>query len=230
MVTAFAALATALFLAHVAALPARGRVGIALSPDGLAPVELPAFLGSDWIGRRTDVSEVERQLLPADTGFSRRTYVLIADPSQQVFLSIVLSGHDRTSIHRPELCLVGQGWTIRGSFTHRFDYPGDGRGFPATVLRVEKEIATGTGRVLVPQLVAYYFVGGDTVVASHWHRIATDAWNRVAHGRADRWAYVLIQTGASDGEDAALRRIQTVLDGTLQVFQKPGLSTGGKQT
>lgn len=230
LVTAFAALATALFLAHVASLPARGRVGIALGPDGLAPVELPAFLGSDWIGRRTDVSEVERQLLPADTGFSRRTYVLIADPSQQVFLSIVLSGHDRTSIHRPELCLVGQGWTIRGSSRHYFDYPGAERGFPATVLRVEKEIATRQGRVRVPQLVAYYFVGGDSVVASHWDRIATDAWNRVAHGRVDRWAYVLIQTGALDGEAAALRRIQTVLDGTLKVFQKPGLSTGGKQT
>jgi exosortase len=230
LVTASAALATALFLAHVAALPARGRAGIALSPDGLAPVELPAFLGSDWIGRRTDVSEVERELLPPDTGFSRRTYVLIADPSEQVFLSIVLSGHDRTSIHRPELCLVGQGWTIRDSFTHRFGYPGDGRGFPSTVLRVEKEIATRKGSVMIPQLVAYYFVGDDTVVASHWDRIATDAWNRVAHGRADRWAYVLIQTGASDGEDAALRRIQTVLDGTLKVFQKPGLSIGGKQT
>jgi exosortase len=230
LVTMLAALATALFLAHVAALPARGRVGIVLGPDGRAPVELPAFLGNDWIGRRTEVTEVERQLLPADTGFSRRTYVSLADPSKQVFLSIVLSGRDRTSIHRPELCLVGQGWTILGSFTHHFDCPGNLPGFPATVLRVEKAFPTPRGRVVVSQLVAYYFVGGDSVVASHWDRIATDAWNRVAHGRADRWAYVLIQTGASDGETAALRRIQTVLDGTLGVFQKPALSTEGKQT
>jgi exosortase len=230
LVTASVALAIALFLAHVGSLPARGRVGIALSPDGRAPVELPTFLGTDWIGRRTEVTEVEHQLLPADTGFSRKTYVSLADPSKQVFLSIVLSGRDRTSIHRPELCLVGQGWTLLGSFTRPFDYPGAPSGFPATVVRVEKEFATAKGSVVVPQLVVYYFVGGDGVVASHWDRLATDAWNRVAHGRADRWAYVLIQTGASDGEAAALSRIQTVLDGTLRVFQKPGLPSGGKQT
>jgi exosortase len=210
------------FLVHVSHLPSRGRAGIALTPDGLEPVELPTFLGTDWIGRRTEVTEVERQLLPPDTGFSRKTYVSIADPANQAFVSIVLSGRDRTSIHRPELCLVGQGWTILGSFAHPFAYPGRAAGFPATVLKVEKEVVTPRGRAKVPQLVAYYFVGGDFIVATHWERIMRDAWNRVVHGRADRWAYVLIQTGDSDGEAAALARIQTILDGTLPAFQKGG--------
>jgi hypothetical protein len=81
---------------------------------------------------------------------------------------------------------------------------------------------TPKGRVKVPQLFAYYFVGSGTVVATHWQRIAMDAWNRVVHGRSDRWAYVVVQTGDSDGEAAALGRIQTILDGTLPVFQKQG--------
>jgi hypothetical protein len=50
---------------------------------------------------------------------------------------------------------------------------------------------------------------------------AHDAWNRVAHARADRWAYVLLQTDASDGEPAALARMQAVLDATLPAFQRP---------
>jgi EpsI family protein len=220
--TALAAALTALFLVHVSEQPARGRVGVALEPDGLGPVELPSFIGTDWIGRRTEVTAVERQVLPADTGFSRKIYISVADPSVQVFLSIVLSGRDRTSIHRPELCLVGQGWTIRGSFAHEFEFPGHGSGFPATVLRVEKEVLTEQGRRVVPQLVAYYFVGGDVVVATHWDRIMRDAWNRVAHGRADRWAYVLIQTGEPEGEDEALKRIQAILDGTVPMFQRAG--------
>jgi exosortase/archaeosortase family protein len=218
----FVAAITAAFLSHIAGLPSTGRAGISLTPDGREPVELPTFLGTDWIGRRTEVTEIEREILPADTGFSRKTYISIADPSKQAFMSIVLSGHDRTSIHRPEVCLVGQGWTIRGSFPHNFSYPGKSGGFPATVLRVEKEVSTRTGKVTVPQLVAYYFVGGDVVVASHWDRLVRDAWNRVAHGRADRWAYVLIQTSALDGEPSALLRIQTILDGTLPVFQRAG--------
>jgi hypothetical protein len=188
----------------------------------LNPIELPTFLGTDWIGRRSEVTDFERQVLPPDTGFSRRIYVSLADPTKQAFLSIVLSGRDRTSIHRPEYCLVGQGWTIRGSFTHRFSYPGVAGGFPATVLRVEREVLAPGGRVVVPQLFAYYFVGGDVIVSTHWERIGRDALDRVLHGTSDRWAYVVVQTGDSDGETAALARIQTILDGTLPVFQKHG--------
>lgn len=215
-----ASMAVAAWLNHVAHLPERGRAGIALTRDGLAPVELPTFVGTEWIGKAAEVTEVERQLLPPDTGFSRKVYVSVADPSNRVFLSIVLSGRDRSSIHRPELCLVGQGWTIRESAEHVFSRAGVGRDFKATLLRVERKASTPKGEVRIPQLVAYYFVGGDTIAATHWERLATDAWNRVFHGRADRWAYVLMQTGDSDGEQAALGRFQEVLDGALPIFQK----------
>jgi exosortase len=220
--TVATSLLVAVFLFHVSQLPPKGRCGIRLEADGLSPVELPTFIGSDWIGRRTAVTEVERQILPPDTGFSRRTYVSLSDPSKQAFLSIVLSGRDRTSIHRPELCLIGQGWTILGSFAHQFTFPDRRATIPATVLRVQSDVMTENGRVKVPDLVAYYFVGGDLIVASHWERMVRDAWNRVIHGRSDRWAYVLILTEESDGEAAALARIQTILDGTLPVFQNPG--------
>ncbi|HEY5078738.1 MAG TPA: exosortase/archaeosortase family protein, partial [Opitutaceae bacterium] len=160
-VVAGASMIAAAFLVHIASLPGAGSSGIRLKPDSADPVDLPTFIGTEWVGRRTEVTEFERQVLPPDTGYSRKTYVSLADPSKQAFMSIVLSGRDRTSIHRPELCLVGQGWTIRGSFLHQFAYPGDKAGFPATVLRVEKQAMTPRGRVVVPQLFAYYFVGGD---------------------------------------------------------------------
>jgi EpsI family protein len=214
-----------LFLHRLAQMPPRGQVGVVLGADGLNPVELPAFLGTDWIGQRAEVSAVEREILPPDTGFSRKNYAFVADRTKDVFLSIVLSGRDRTSIHRPELCLVGQGWTIDDAASQAFRFPAgsadSGREFPATVLRVRREVPTARGRMVVPQLVAYWFVAGDTVVASHWRRFMHDAWNRVARARADRWAYVLMQTDARDGEAAALARMQAVLEGTLPVFQKP---------
>jgi exosortase len=221
------AVAEMIFLAHLAGLPPRGTAGVRLAADGLNPVELPVFLGMEWIGRRAEVSAVEREVLPPDTGFSRKDYVAIADSTQRVFLSVVLSGRDRTSIHRPELCLVGQGWTINATGGHRFSYPGNpARDFPATVLHVQREVRTPRGTVVVPQLVVYWFIGGDTVVASHWERLAVDAWNRVVHARADRWAYVLMQTDARDGEAAALGRMQAVLNQTLPAFTEP--PQGGK--
>lgn len=210
-----------LFLHHLANSPVRGEVGVVLAADGRDPVELPAFIGTDWIGRRTEVTAVEREILPPDTGYSRKLYVNVADPAQSVFLSIVLSGRDRTSIHRPELCLVAQGWTITGASRHRFAYPGKaGAGFPATVLPVRREMATPRGTITIPQLTAYWFVDRDTVVASHWSRFARDTWNRIFRARPDRWAYILMQTDATDGEEAALARMQEVLDGTLPTFQR----------
>lgn len=208
------------YLAHRASLKPEEAAGVALSPDGTNPVELPTFLGSDWMGRSIEPTSVERSILPPDTGYSRKLYMSTEGPNHQVLLSIVLSGRDRTSIHRPELCLVGQGWTIDGSFVRAFRYPGrDGAAFEATVLRVHRqEDSNGP----VPELVVYWFAGRDTIVATQSQRMLLDAWNRVVHGRADRWAYVLLQTGARDGEDAALKRIQRILDEALPVFQRRG--------
>lgn len=207
-------------LHRIAALPPQGQVGVALAVDGVNPIDLPAFIGTEWGGRHAEVTAVERAILPPDTGYSRKVYVSLGAPAPAVFVSVVLSGRDRTSIHRPELCLVGQGWTIAEQRAHRFSRAG-GEAFPATVLRVQRERATPRGREIVPELVAYWFVTGDTVVANHWQRLVLDAWNRVAHRRVDRWAYVLVQTDATDGEAAALARFEAVLAGTLPVFQPP---------
>lgn len=227
-----------IFLHTLANLPPRGGTGVLLADDGRNPAELPAFLGTEWVGRRTEVTPIEREVLPPDTGYSRKLYVPLHDPQKAVLLSIVLSGRDRTSIHRPEVCLVGQGWTIAGFATRTFRYPpGTGTvgrepgAFPAAVLQVKREVPAPRGPVLVPQLVAYWFVGADEIVATHWQRLARDAWNRVVHARADRWAYVLMQTDASDGEAAALARMQAVLDATLPFFQRPPEKSGdGKKT
>jgi hypothetical protein len=212
-----------IWLRRVAVAPGQGEAGVALAAEGKNPVELPAFLGTEWIGRRVEVSAVEREVLPPDTGYSRKQYVAVADSRQQVLLSIVLSGRDRSSIHRPELCLVGQGWTIAESGLHTFKYPGaGGAAFAATLLRVRREVQGPRGKIVVPQLVAYWFVGGDGVEASHGRRVLRDAVNRVWRGRADRWAYVLMQTDVTDDEAAALARMQTVLNGTLPVFAPQG--------
>jgi len=214
------ALGTVALTRHFDALPLRSETGVRLTADGINPMPLPAFIGVDWIGRQTAVTAIEREILPPDTGYARRNYVALHQPGHQVFLSIVLSGRDRTSIHRPELCVTGQGWTITSRFDHDFGISGkNNTTLPTTVLRVE-QVDARTGRVF-PALLAYWFVNSDRMVATHWERMAYAAWDRLRHGRADRWAYVLVQTDAVDGEAAALSRLQEVLAGTVPEFQKP---------
>lgn len=196
------------------------RTGVKLAADGVNPVALPNFIGLDWAGQNAPVSAVEREVLPPDTGYSRKNYVSLRDKRDQVFLSIVLSGRDRTSIHRPEICLVGQGWTIRGRTLHEFSV--GGRKVPAMLLHIEREVTNARGeKVRVPALLAYWFVGADRVVASHWERVFYTSLDRVRHLQAHRWAYVLMQTHAVDGDAGALKRIDEVLAGTLPRFQEP---------
>jgi exosortase len=210
----------AAFLEHRSSLPREGTAGILIMQDGQSPVELPSFLASDWMGHRIEPTAVERSILPPDTGYSRKLYFSREGPDQQVLLSIVLSGRDRTSIHRPELCLVAQGYSIDGSSFHSFAYPGrSDAGFHATLLHVHRGIPGTGGKKSGPELVAYWFVGSDRIVASQGERMLYDAWNRVVQGRADRWAYVLLETRAQDGDSAALARMQSVLDSTLPGFQ-----------
>lgn len=209
---------TIVVLGRLDRLPVRSDAGIYLTEDGAAPVDLPAFVGTDWIGRRAEVTQVERDILPPDTGYSRRSYVALHQPGRQVFLSIVLSGRDRSSIHRPELCVAGQGWTITGRRAETFAFPGDDDvNLPATILRIEHK----AGDKKIPALLAYWFVSSNRVVATHWERMLLGAWDRLRYGRADRWAYVLLQTDARDGEEAALARMREVVAGTLPHFQKP---------
>jgi len=212
------AVLTGWFTTRVDRWTVAGGAGVALAADGVNPVELPAFLGTEWIGQRTEVTAVEREVLPPDTGYSRRNYVSTRDRRDQVFLSIVLSGRDRTSIHRPELCLVGQGWTIEGRSAFAFAHPDGGR-VPATLLHISREVVTARGeRRTVPALFAYWFVGRDAVAATNGERLWRTAVSRL-RGRVDRWAYVVAQTAVLDDEPAALARLQAVLDQTLPAFQ-----------
>ena len=111
---------------------------------------------------------------------------------------------------------------MTGRREHRFEFPGQpGAAIPATLLHVRREVPGARGPESGRQLTAYWFVGGDAVVASHWRLFWHDAWNRVAHARVDRWAYVLLQTDATDGEAAALARMEAVLREVLPVFERP---------
>ena len=251
------AAAGVMFAAHrFDAIQPDPKVGVRLAADGVNPVPLPDYLGTDWEGQPADITPVEREVLPSDTGFSRKNYVSLHNLNERVFLSIVLSGRDRTSIHRPEICLVGQGWTITRRTTHSFSWPSsapfdklrakEGKAsaavpnggtqadkpqgrlgasnatVPATLLRIEREFTTTRGELVkVPAYFAYWFVGADKVVASNLDRVLYTSFDRLRHLQAHRWAYVVVQTVAPDGEPAALQRMQAVLDGTLPAFQEP---------
>lgn len=185
------------------------RAGVRLAANAVDPIELPAFLGTEWIGQRSEVTAVERSVLPPDTGYSRKNYIAVRDRSE-VFVSVVLSGRDRTSIHRPELCLVGQGWHVVSESAGVLRNA-EGQEMPATFLKIEKDFARPNGPAIrVKSLLAYTFIGPDRIVASHAQMVWQSSLARLRRLRGDRWAYVIVQTRAEENDVAATERIEDV--------------------
>ncbi len=143
------------------------------------------------------MSLAEYDALPHDTEFVKSIYTNNA--SGQVFVSIVLSGRERSSIHRPERCLEGQGNTI--TKTKSLKIPLEGRKpLKVEVLETTQNYRGKDGEVLARHgYYAYWFVGQQRETPSHYERMFWLAWDRVVHSVAHRWAYIAV-SGERDGE------------------------------
>jgi hypothetical protein len=152
-------------------------------------MDLPVMVG-DYVGKKGEISQVELDILPADTEFARRYY----DDSRghEINCSIVLSGAEQRSIHRPEACLVGQGWTIIGQENIPIPLP-SGHQLVARKLSLERQVPNPSGgTVAVRAFYVYWFVGENVTTPSEMERVLLSNWDRVIHNRAHRWAYVSV--------------------------------------
>ena len=89
-----------------------GRPGIITAPipgSATMKIDLPAQV-LDFTSTNVPESEIELGYFPKDTSFVER-YYLSPGGSPAISATIVLMGADRTSIHRPEYCLAGQGYS-----------------------------------------------------------------------------------------------------------------------
>lgn len=194
---------TAVQLGLIVVLLAAGIIVTAFTSDvtrvseaGVRLVAEKPFLeeqAGDWRGGPLQgLTDDERRLLPADTEGARRLYVNSA--SNEVYCSVVVAGREVTSIHRPELCLPGQGWNIINEFTETIPIPAA----PGGALRVMRMNATRTVWLASQQparaqsIFLYWFVGKDRRTPYHWQRILWTTKDRVFHNTNHRWAYILI--------------------------------------
>lgn len=132
----------------------------------------------------------EKDLLPADTILTRKQY---SSPSgKRLFVTIVLSGKERVSIHRPQICLVGQGHEIARS--EALAVPLEGRK-PLKIMALELlrrgRDAEGTPLEMA-SYYAYWFVGKGRETPSHIQRMIWMATDRIFHNVAHRWAYISV--------------------------------------
>ncbi len=155
------------------------------------PMSLPGFTAE-----KGGPEAIEKKLLPDDTEFAKATYT--SKKGDIAYASIVLSGAQRNSIHRPEVCLQGQGWTLMGSRDLPIEMP-DGRTLTVKDLYIEKPITlhNGTKRDLRAHYL-YWFVGTDVSTPSHGERLWLTLWDNVTRNINHRWAYPSLMSVVTD--------------------------------
>ena len=196
-----------------------------LGPAGIAMV-LPDNIGQ-WTGTDAAVTPQELAGLAPDTKFERRFYKNAA--GDQMYVSIVLSGADMAnSIHRPERCLVAQGWTPEKSDRVRISVP-DGKPLEVTRLTDERDAHLTDNKVIALRNLNYYwFIGSHDITPSHWTRTMIDLKDRVLYGENQRWAYVTVATnitdnlkpGGLDAKDTA-EQVERFIAQLVPQFKKP---------
>jgi EpsI family protein len=176
--------------AIVASTIALGSIGATFKADSKPGVimHLPSRVG-DFIGYDQEISEGERTILPADTQFARKSYENF--DGDTVIASIVLSGAEKRSIHRPEICLPAQGWQFTD--IQRTTIPlKSGRPLEVTVLSIKRPAAISpTKTINIRGYYLYWFVGDGITTPSHFKRLFRTSWDKVFHNINHRWAYVI---------------------------------------
>lgn len=156
-------------------------------------------------GELGGMSLSEKRLLPPDTIILKKQYT---DPvGDALIVSIVLSGKERASIHRPQVCLVGQGREIVKSRV--IEIPFENRP-PLEVMLLDLLIhprRLGGPDAVRGEYYAYWFVGKGRETPYHLERMFWMAWDRIFHNVAHRWAYIAVAGARDLNSDSHVQRV-----------------------
>lgn len=159
-------------------------------------MELPGKL-QEMNGTITPPSEGEKAILPSDTEILKMTYQGLDRTPLSV--QIVLSGGEKRSIHRPEICLPAQGWTLESGGVIPVRYS-DGKRLDVMRLTAKRAIMLGNGKKAELENVFYYwFVGHKVTTPYHLRRILLTNFDMVFHNVNHRWAYVMVSSPVLKG-------------------------------
>ncbi len=152
--------------------------------------ELPLVAGT-FVGESEEQSAIEKKLLPGDTKQFKRIYRTPGrrtDERDIVNASLVIAGQDTRSIHRPEVCLPGQGWSITNSRVLPVELS-NGQFLYVRDLAIERVDQANKNHHLIKAHYIYWFVGKDVTTTSdakrQWLSFSDSIFRNVNH----RWAY-----------------------------------------
>lgn len=176
----------------------------------------------DFMSTNEPESSTVVNTLPKDTSFAQRRY--IAPDGFWVNANIVLMGMDRTSIHKPEFCLPGQGWRIDQKSIVNLSIKGlHPYSMPVAKWVITNFLQTQDGRKQeVRGLYVFWFVAKNEETTSHWQRIWWLTRDLLTTGTLQRWAYVSFFAVCLPGqEEVTFERMEKLIATSVPEFQLP---------
>lgn len=159
-------------------------------------MELPGSLTGLW-GSDQPVSESEKVILPADTEFAKKIY---SDGlGNDIHCQIVLAGAEKRSIHRPEVCLPAQGWTIKSGEVVPVKLA-DGKTLEVMKLTVVRPVTLNNGAQReLTSVFCYWFIGKHATTPHHFMRVLKTNLDMLLDNTNHRWAYVIVNAPVLEG-------------------------------
>lgn len=141
--------------------------------------------------------------LPASTDIYKKRY-----RHGEAFLTatVVLSGDDRSSFHRPKVCIGAQGHRIVSE--RIVSIPLDGRD-PLDIKVYDLEVEVNG--VPYRSFFAFWYVGKKRETASHYERMFWMGFDRMVHNVSYRWAYVSVTGVREEGNEKHIDRLTEFL-------------------
>lgn len=216
--------ATGSLLARLRSHQRLGQPGVKTSPLAGSAIKVKVDLPAQVLDCKSEALEPDKlvlDVLPPDTSFGQRRY--IAPDGFLAVINVVLMGMDRSSMHKPELCLGGAGFRIdqEASKEERV-LIAQPRPYELPVMKMvtTKEIESQGQKLEVRGVYAYWFVAEDACTARHWERMWWMAEHMVKTGVLQRWAYVSCFSVCLPGrEEATFERMKTLMAAAVPQFQ-----------
>ena len=136
------------------------------------------------------ISIGEKKLLPDNTPIFRREY--IREGSQPIQATLVFSGIERRSIHRPQVCLVSQGNRITNEYSYDVK-TGPDTTLQIKILELQQFYSEEDGsKTVVYSIYAYWLFNPERETNSHLKRFLHMAIDNSFRNYRPRWGYVSI--------------------------------------
>lgn len=204
-----------------------GKPGIKATPvpgSLLMKLDFPERV-LDFASTNIPESEIELGYFPKDTSYARRLYQ--SPDGFSANATVILMGADRTSIHKPDYCLPGQGWNIRSKKTVNLPIAGT----PPYEMPVSEWVVSNSfqtpdgGKKTMSGVYVFWFVADGEETPSHYQFMRWLALDLLRKAVWQRWAYVSYFSICEPGqEDAAFERMKRLIAASVPEFQLPPAS------